>query len=232
LTRGDQGPDASNAELSRRAEQRGRLVAQALAAEDRERRRISQALHDDALQLLLMVDQDLAEVDEAAGSEALERAREGLGRAIRRLRDTALELHPLLLERKGLDSALDAIAQGAAALGGFRCEVEVAPEAIGASEQLVLSVARELLMNVAKHAEAAQVTVTVTRSGDLITVEVADDGSGIAPGRPEAALAEGHLGLAILGERMDALDGDFELRDRPGGGTVARAAFPADATEA
>ena len=210
---------------------RGRLVAQALAAEDRERRRISQTLHDEALQLLLAADQDLRELDSDAGGESLARARTALGRAIQTLRDIALELHPLVLERKGLEAALDAIAQGSAALGGFRCEVDVAADAIGAGDQLVLSVARELLMNVAKHAGAGAVTVSVRRAGDSITVEVADDGSGIEPGRPDEALAEGHLGLAILTERMQAVGGSFDLSAREGGGTVAAATFPADATE-
>jgi two-component system NarL family sensor kinase len=212
---------------------RGRRGAQALAAEDRERRRISQTLHDDALQLLLAADQDLRELDNEDGGEALARARSALERAIRSLRDIALELHPIVLERKGLETALDAVAQGAADLGGFRGKVAVTvePDAIGVSDQLVLSVARELLMNAAKHAEASAVSVSVGCAEDSITVAVADDGTGIEPGRPEAALAEGHLGLAMLTERMDAVGGSFELAEPEGGGTVATATFPADATE-
>ena len=125
-------------QVARLAEERGRLVAQALEAEDRERRRISQALHDDALQTLLSVDQDVADVMKGAASQdVLSRVRDGLGSAIRQLRDTALELHPLLLERKGLETALDTIAQGAAAVGGFKCSVRIEPDAVGLNDQFV-----------------------------------------------------------------------------------------------
>jgi two-component system NarL family sensor kinase len=217
-------------QVARLAEERGRLVAQALEAEDRERRRISQALHDDALQTLLTVDQDVADVMKGSEpGEVLPRVREGLARAIRQLRDTALELHPLLLERKGLEMALDAIAQGAAAVGDFRCTVRVEPDAVAVNDQFVLSIARELLMNAAKHAGASRVSVVVERRGETMEIEVADDGAGLPPGRVEAALAEGHIGLAILTERLDAIGGRFEIVTRDGGGTTARAIFPVDA---
>ncbi len=217
-------------QVARLAEERGRLVAQALEAEDRERRRISQALHDDALQTLLTVDQDVADVMKGSEpGEVLPRVREGLARAIRQLRDTALELHPLLLERKGLEMALDAIAQGAAAVGDFRCTVRVEPDAVAVNDQFVLSIARELLMNAAKHAGASRVSVVVERQGETMEIEVADDGAGLPPGRVEAALAEGHIGLAILTERLDAIGGRFEIVTRDGGGTTARAIFPVDA---
>jgi two-component system NarL family sensor kinase len=207
---------------------RGRLVAQQLAAEDRERRRISQTIHDDALQLLLAADQDLRELDAEAGGESLARARSALERAIRSLRDIALELHPIVLERKGLETALDAIARGAADLGAFECSVEVEGEAIGVSDQLVLSIARELLMNVAKHAGAEKVAVTVARSGDSIVVRVSDDGVGLDEERPDEALNEGHLGLAMLTERMEDVGGRFELAHGEGRGTTATATFPAE----
>jgi two-component system sensor kinase FixL len=217
-------------QVARLAEERGRLVAQALEAEDRERRRISQALHDDALQTLLSVDQDVADVLKGSqANEVLPRVREGLGRAIRQLRDTALELHPLLLERKGLEMALDAIAQGAAAIGDFRVTVRVEPDAVGLNDQFVLSIARELLMNAAKHAGASRVSVVVERADEAMEIEVADDGAGLPPGRVEAALAEGHIGLAILTERLDAIGGRFEIVTREAGGTTARAIFPVDA---
>jgi two-component system, LuxR family, sensor kinase FixL len=217
-------------QVARLAEERGRLVAQALEAEDRERRRISQALHDDALQTLLSVDQDVADVMKGSASQdVLTRVREGLASAIRQLRDTALELHPLLLERKGLETALDTIAQGAAAVGGFRCTVRVEPDAIGVNDQFVLSIVRELLMNASKHAGASRVSVVVERNGTQMEIEVADDGAGLPPGRVEAALAEGHIGLAILTERLDAIGGRFEIVTRDAGGTTARAIFPVEA---
>jgi two-component system, NarL family, sensor kinase len=141
--------------------------------------------------------------------------------------DTALELHPLVLERKGLAVALNALGRGASARGGFRANIRVDPEAAGLDDQLVLSVVRELLDNASKHSGAARVSVVVEREEDGAAIMVADDGIGIAADRPEQALSEGHIGLASIAERLGALGGGFEISLGPGGGTTAVARFPA-----
>jgi two-component system NarL family sensor kinase len=143
--------------------------------------------------------------------------------------DTAPELHPLVLERKGLAVALNAVARGASTRGGFRASVRVDPEAAGLDDQLVLSVARELLDNASKHSGAARVSVVVEREEDGGAIMVADDGIGIGADRPEQALSEGHIGLASIAERLRALGGGFEISPGPGGGTTAVARFPAPA---
>ena len=84
-------------------------------------------------------------------------------------------------------------------------------------------------MNASKHAGATRVSVVVERDGPQMEIEVADDGAGLPPGRVEAALAEGHIGLAILTERLAAIGGRFEIVTRDAGGTTARAIFPVEA---
>ena len=139
------------------AAERGRLVAQTLEAEERMRRRVSEAIHDGALQDLLAARQDLVEAQED-GDEArglLGRGREGIERAVAGLRQAVHDLHPVVLQHAGLEAAVAAAADNAARAGGFTPTVRVAPEAGGAHDDLVLSLSRELLNNVSKHAGPA-----------------------------------------------------------------------------
>jgi PAS domain S-box-containing protein len=208
---------------------RGRLVAQTLAAEDRARRSISEVLHDHALQDLLASRQDLVEViEEPEGDpERAVRAREGIERAVQLLREAVFNLHPVVLEHAGLASAIRAVADHQGRRGGFECEIEVDQQATGVHDELILSLARELLTNVAKHAEAEHVKVEVRRDDAWIVLTVEDDGRGIETGRREAALREGHVGLASSAERVEALAGRFEVDGQAGRGTRARAVLPA-----
>ena len=218
--------------LTRRAQRivqlaadRGRLVAQALEAEDRERKRLSEALHDEAVQSLLAAHQDLDEASSANGW-ALVRAREGVERAIKELREAIFDLHPYALEHAGLAAALRAVGKEQGRRGGYRCQVRVDPAATGKHDQLIFALSRELLTNAAKHASAHTVSVTVRRAGERIELEVADDGRGIDPVRSNAALLQGHIGLASSAERVEALGGSFDVRSGPGGGTLVFASLP------
>ena len=62
--------------------------------------------------------------------------------------------------------------------------------------------------------------------GEDVVLEVSDDGRGIPPGRAEAALRLGHIGLASARERVDAVGGCLEVESEPGAGTRVRAAVP------
>ena len=138
------------------SEARGRLVALALDAEDRARRGISEALHDGPLQDLLALGHDVERLRPAGeGDEAhLTRVRDGLARAVRQIREVMLDLHPVQLQVGGLESALRAICAQQAAAAGYACAVEIEPAAAGRRDELVMSLARELLRNAGKHARA------------------------------------------------------------------------------
>ena len=211
------------------ASARGRLVAQTLAAEDRARRGISEVLHDHALQDLLASRQDLVEVleDPDGDPERVVRAREGIERAVQLLREAVFNLHPVVLEHAGLAAAIRAIADHQSRRGGFECEIDVEQGATGAHDELILSLARELLTNAAKHADARHVRVRVRRQDQQVVLEVSDDGRGMDRRRRTTALSEGHVGLASSAERVEALAGTFEVDSRPGRGTTARARLPA-----
>ena len=206
---------------------RGRLVAEALDAEDRERRRLAENLHDEAIQNLLAARQELGEAERGDG-ESLVRARVGLDRTVEQLRTAISELHPYVLEHAGLPAALEAVATEQGRRGRFHARVRVGPDASGPHDQLVLSLARELLVNAAKHAGASEVTVAVARTGSELVLEVGDDGRGIDLSRLASAPAEGHIGLASCAQRVQALGGRFDVLPATNGGTRVMATIPLD----
>jgi two-component system NarL family sensor kinase len=208
------------------AEARRRLVRQALDAEARERRRLAEALHDEALQNLLVARQEVADV--ALGVPgAAERARAALDATGDQLRREVLAMHPLGFERAGLAAAVTSIARGAERRGGFRARVSVDPSAAGRHDELVIATVRELVANAATHAQAANVTVTVSAEARSLRLTVADDGTGLPQGRLERALEEGHIGLAAATERVRAVGGDIGIESDPGAGTTVTIVLPA-----
>jgi signal transduction histidine kinase len=140
-------------------------------------------------------------------------------------------MHPTVLQAGGLEAALYAVAEQYGRTGDFEPLVTVDPAATGPSDDLLLSVARELLENAARHATAATVRVDVRREGDRVVLEVADDGAGIPPGRAERAQEEGAIGLASSRERVEALGGSLEIDSAPGRGTRVLATTPAQAPD-
>jgi len=211
--------------LAALADARRLLVRQALDAEARERRRLAEALHDQAIQNVLVARQEVGDAGRDVPG-ALDRAREALDETSTQLREEIFAMHPLGLERAGLAAALRSYADVAAARGGFTAEVEVDDDAAGAHDELVLATARELLTNVAKHAGAKAVSVRVAAEPGVLRLTVADDGAGLAHERLEHALAEGHIGLAAATERVRALGGDVAIESEPGGGTIIAVVLP------
>jgi two-component system, NarL family, sensor kinase len=207
---------------------RGRLLMEVLDAEDRERKRLAELLHDEAIQDLLAAGQDL---DEASGGDlvALARAREEVRRGVGELRGAIADLHPYVLEHAGLEATLHSLVERWRRRGATRWNLYVDPGAVGAQDRLVVSVARELIANAAKHADAREIDVRLRLSGAEILVEVADDGVGLDPRAAGAAVSDGHVGLASCAERIQAAGGRLELMRQLGGGTLARARLPAGA---
>jgi two-component system NarL family sensor kinase len=218
--------------LSRRAARieelaaaRGRLVAETLSAEERGRKHLAEALHDEAIQELLAAGQDLDDAERGDG-EALRRAHQGVRRSIRQLREAIFDLHPYVLEHAGLEAALRSLVDRQQERGGAGWSLSVDSEASGAHDRVVVALARELIANAARHAEASQVSVEVRRGGDQVVLEVVDDGRGFDLERADAAVSEGHLGLASSAERAEAVGGRLVIADREEGGTLARASLP------
>jgi signal transduction histidine kinase len=212
--------------IQRLSAARQRLLTETLSAEERARRRLSQSLHDDALQVLLAAGQDL-DAGLRGDRPLLERAREEVRLAVRKIRETIKGLHPAALEHGGLAGGIDSAVERAADRGGFSADVRVDRRASGVHDALLLSIAGELATNAAKHADADVLSVQLTRDERSVTLDVADDGRGMTPLVREAALSAGHIGLASCIERVEAANGEIRIDSEPGGGTRVRVTLPA-----
>ena len=194
----------------------------AVDAAEAERRRIERDLHDGAQQRLVALAMDLGmaraklETDPAAATALVGEAHEEAKRALAELRDLARGIHPAVLADRGLDAAISALAARSPVPVG----VEVATGRLpGPVESAAYFVVAEALTNAAKHAQAAEIGVRITRHRDLLIVEVIDDGVGGA----DPAKGSGLRGLA---DRVAAVDGHLTVTSPPGGPTVIRAELP------
>lgn len=208
--------------------ERWRLVADVLDAEERARERISQQLHDELLQSLLVIRQDLAAIVEgSAGPHQQARALAGVEQALASVRAIVFDLHPVVLNRAGLREAVGAVVAHHARIGGFAAEVEVSGEAPGELCRLALALVRELLSNVSRHAGARHVNVRLHCQPERLRLEVIDDGRGLDPEAARQAAARGHIGLASVVQRVEALGGEVHFAGAPGQGTTVRVEIPA-----
>jgi two-component system NarL family sensor kinase len=208
------------------AEQRGQLAAHALSAEQRERRRLAELLHDESVQSLSLARQELTDFRRTGLDQSFERAQSAIQETMAQLRGEIFELHPYVLDHAGLPAAVRAIADRSAARIDAEVTVAVDPAAGGLHDELIVVLVRELLGNVVKHSGASRVVVTVAVDSERIELEVRDDGSGFDPARRNAALLDGHIGLASAEQRVRSAGGDLVLTSAPGRGTIVRATLP------
>ncbi|MEX2135855.1 MAG: GAF domain-containing sensor histidine kinase [Chloroflexota bacterium] len=204
-----------NARLSERV--------QALAVVE-ERERIGRDLHDGIIQRIYGVTLGLDDVpeialqDPAAAAERVDRAIDALHAAIAEIRTFIYGLRPGLDGPGVVASALETLAEEARLNGSMPIEVKsvgdtrLAPT-IGAE---LISIAREALSNVVRHADASRATMEVTAANGEVRLEIADDGKGFdarTPGRG------GHHGLANMLRRAESLGGSLLVESGPGRGT-------------
>ena len=209
------------------AEARSRLLNDALEAEQRERKALADALHDNALQNLLSVRHLLAEVAESVSDPGLARADAALTETVRQLRDAVFDLHPYVLDEAGLEAALRSFARRAAERGNLHLGLDLRYPGGHPQEQLILSAARELLANVVQHANATELKVGLVAESDDLTLTIEDNGRGFAPGRLSESLREGHVGLPAQQSRIEAAGGRLEIASSPAAGTRVSVLLPA-----
>ncbi|MFG1782694.1 sensor histidine kinase [Rhodococcus oryzae] len=205
---------------------RRRLVAESMGAEERERRRLAEHLHDGPLQNVLAARMDLEEAIERERDPALVAAEAALRETAAQLRSTVTTLHPQVLEQLGLTEALRELADGHGRRGDYEMRVRLAEVGRPDCQALLYRVAREALGNIDKHAHAHRVDVLLARTATAITLEVADDGVGFDPDDLPARVAEGHIGLASQFLRIENLGGTLEVTSAPGEGTRVVATVP------
>jgi signal transduction histidine kinase len=192
-------------------------------AAEAERRRIERDLHDGAQQRLVAVAMTLGRArnkldnDPDSVRALIDEAHADAKLAVAELRDLARGIFPAVLGDRGLDAALSALA--AKCPVPVDVGVDVKPRPPNAVESTAYFIVAEALTNLAKHSSATGAAVSVRRDGDVVTVRVADDGTGGAELTPGG-------GLAGLADRAATIDGVLTLTSPPGGPTVVTAELP------
>ncbi|WP_305785560.1 sensor histidine kinase [Symbioplanes lichenis] len=201
---------AFNTMLERLETERATSAARALSAQEAERHRIAQELHDEIGQTLTAVLLDLKRVADTTGTrDELHGAVESTRNSLDELRRIARRLRPGVLEELGLASALRALATEFTTVGlSVRRDVCKDLPELGKDTELVLyRVAQEALTNVARHANAHRADLRLHRDGEILQLTVSDDGRGLR-GAPEGA------GLRGMRERALLINATLTVGDR------------------
>jgi two-component system sensor histidine kinase UhpB len=217
--------DVFNDMLERLERERQGSARLALAAQEGERRRIAQELHDEIGQELTGILLRLETIAREAPDwlvDDVRRAQDVTRGAIDRISSVVRQLRPEALDDLGLRNALLALAHR------VEDEAQVAVDAaveevdgLGPERELVVyRVAQESLTNVIRHASASSVTPTLRRNGSRATLRVADDGAGLAPGSEE------RHGIAGMRERAMLVGGELEVANGAAGGAVVELKVP------
>ncbi len=201
-------------------------IRQLTLAEDRER--IARDLHDTVIQRIFAVALSLQAAEGAAAAdpalaERLRGATDDLDETIRQIRTTIFALEPPAAAAAVLRAQVIAVCAEARRSLGFdpavRLDgpVDAVPAHVGGD---VLAALREALSNVARHAGASHVAVSLTAADVALTLAVADDGVGYRAGGTAAKTGgSGGSGIPNMVSRAEALGGSCDLCARPGGGT-------------
>jgi two-component system, NarL family, sensor histidine kinase UhpB len=215
-----------NRMLDRLESERQESGRRVLAAQEAERVAIARDLHDEVGQVLTGVLLQLNSIAEAAPEhdEALGEARQAVRRALDEVRRISSELRPEMLEHLGLVSALTELSSSFARVAGVSVERRFAPslpKLTPETELAIYRVAQESLTNIARHAQASRVVISLEGGPDRVVLRVADDGRGFAGAPPE------HGGLRSMRERALLVGGALAIKPAPEGGVEVRLEVPA-----
>ena len=218
-------------DLRRSREEIKELALAASNLREQEKRRVARELHDELGQALTALKIDVAWLrDKFASAPAqvadklasMQLLLDGTVAATRRI---SADLRPLVLDDLGLAAAADWLAQSFSVRTGIPCELAVSRnlELADPHATTVFRVLQESLANIAKHAAATQVEVTLERSGDEVLLTVRDDGRGFALDAPRKPASYGLLGVR---ERATLLGGEVRIESAPGRGTCIEMRLP------
>jgi PAS domain S-box-containing protein len=217
------------------------LSRKILRAQEEERRRISRELHDEVGQSLTAISVTLAALGNngASKSEHIRRTVAGTQRLLQSTMETvhrfARELRPAMLDELGLLPALRSHVKSFSARTGLgvRLHADPAAESLNSDQKTaVFRIVQESLTNVAKHAHATRVNISLRPFGDSISVEIADNGKSFRADPGIAAKQKQRLGLLGMQERVRLINGRFSIQPKPGRGTTVRVTIPFHMTAA
>jgi two-component system sensor histidine kinase UhpB len=233
--------EADAATIREKTEQAERLAAQVIMAQEEERRRVARELHDEAGQALTAViiglERGLASMPEAYATDLpvqprqlISNLRDLAAQTLDEVRKLALELRPSVLDDLGLIAALRQYVRSTEERSGLAAQLTVVgwdepDQRLPAEvETALFRIAQEALTNTIRHAQASSVQVRLRRSAEQVSLEIRDDGIGLA-----GVLAAGsgqHLGMFGMRERARLLGGDLSASTVSPRGTLVRVKIP------
>jgi two-component system sensor histidine kinase UhpB len=222
-----------NEMLDRLEGERQRSNRRAHTAQEAERRRIGQELHDEIGQRLTAILLQISRAQPSGDTEAraaLEEAQELTRATLDEVGRIAWQLRPGILEDLGLVRALESLASTTAETSSLdvRLEIDlgVGDTPLGAEAELVVfRVAQESLTNALRHARATHAAIELRRAPGVVLLRVADDGQGLQGTESEGA------GLRGMRERALLVGATLTIESLPGAGTSVELAVPTQAGE-
>jgi two-component system, NarL family, sensor kinase len=216
--------------LRRGQQEREALLTHAIEASEDERRRIAGDLHDGVVQDLAGVAYSLAATAESVAlqrpdalTKSLRSSASQTRQSIRTLRSLLVDIYPASLRSVGLEAALSDLVSRLSARGiDARLDYPGNLELDDEIESLLYRVAREALRNVAAHARAEHVEVSMATAGPTVSLTVRDDGVGFSDRVARQRPTEGHFGLSLLADLVREQGGRFEIESETGQGTSVR----------
>lgn len=208
------------------------LSRRILQAQEEERARLSRELHDEAAQALtsLLVHLRLLErtQEPADAQRRVQELRELTAAALENVRRVALDLRPKILDDLGLVPALEWRVDELNSLDGIHASFQAKGFEQRLPRHIELSLYRigqESLSNVARHAQASEVSVSLMQADDEVVLSVSDNGCGF---HPDLLVSHQPRGLGLLGmrERVAMIGGKLEILSQRGQGTHVRASVP------
>jgi two-component system sensor histidine kinase UhpB len=219
-----------NEMLERLEAERRESSRRALAAQEAERLRIALGLHDEVGQVLTGVLLQLDSLAEPSSPQRLEdvaEAKRSVRQALEEVRRISQELRPELLDHLGLVSAVTELSTKFAGVSGIAVDRRfepVLPPLSPEAELAIYRVAQESLTNVARHAEASRVELSLEGGSSSVILRVVDDGRGM----PEPIARDGSGGLRGMRERAILVGGALAIKPGRRGGVEVRFEVPAE----
>ncbi|MEY2526200.1 MAG: hypothetical protein QOE73_971 [Verrucomicrobiota bacterium] len=210
-----------------------KLEQQIIDVSDYEQQRIGRDLHDGLCQCLaaigcattsLRMDLEEQRLERLAATAAeIEKL---LGESVKQARDLAHGLVPVQLNEAGLPAALQQLSASTSRLLGTDCTFEFAGDCRILHDEKathLYRIAQEAINNATKHGKAHNVEVRLSANSSAMSLSIADDGSGFS--RTEREM--NGVGISIMRYRANVVGGEFQIEERPKGGTIVSCTVPA-----
>lgn len=237
-------PIGRNDRKTRRKELRlaDKLGSQFMHLQEELHRKLSAELHDSTCQHLVAASLTMMQIKRAmnesqVGGILCEQVEESINLALNELRSLTYLLHPQNLFEDGVKAAIERYADGFAAKTLMPVAIDISSEVDCLSfekQRSLMRIVQEALTNIYRHANASRVSIALVATGRQLTLEIRDDGRGMASQDSKRHLRPSSpgTGLRIMQARVQEMGGQLEILSAPAignRGTTLRATFPSDA---